>query len=485
MSVLKYPHLFEPLAIGDAVFRNRIFASPEGYYNVGADNLPSREEVAFFERKAIGGYASVCVGDCIVDSKTGTHYPFLIRMDDPATLPGLSSVAEAISRHGAIASAELSHAGMYARFVKDPDGELYGPEAAREAEKRRGKGGGPLFGRSGGTLYGPVALADGKYGEVEAMSEEMILYIAARFGKAAAWAKRCGFTMVTVHGGHGWLLAQFMSPYINTRADRWGGSFENRMRFPLAVIESVRRAVGPRFPIEIRISGSECDPAGYDLDEGVRIAEALDGKADIIHVSAGNHEHERTFVITHPSMFLPDGVNLRFAAEIKKRVKTPVATVGALCDPEMMEEIIASGQADIVQLGRQTLADPDLPVKARTGREDDINKCMRCCSCFSGSGSHRLLVCATNPVIGHEIEEKCAPAPRLKKRVLVAGGGVAGMQAALTAAARGHAVILCERDDRLGGVLLCEDKVPFKARLGEYIELQKRRIARAPIDLRL
>jgi 2,4-dienoyl-CoA reductase-like NADH-dependent reductase (Old Yellow Enzyme family)/nucleoside-diphosphate-sugar epimerase len=485
MGVLKYPHLFSPLAIGDAVFKNRIFASPEGYYNVGADNLPSREEVAFFERKAIGGYASVCVGDCIVDSKTGTHYPFLIRMDDPATLPGLSSVAEAVSRHGAIVSAELNHAGMYARFVKDPDGELYGPEAAREAEKQRGKEGGPLFGQSGGTLYGPVALGDGKYGAVEAMSEEMILYIAARFGKAAAWAKRCGFTMVTVHGGHGWLLAQFMSPCINTRADRWGGSLENRMRFPLAVIESVRQAVGPRFPIEIRISGSECDPAGYDLDEGIRIAKALDGKADIIHVSAGNHEHERTFVITHPSMFLPDGANLRFAAEIKKHVKTPVATVGALCEPEMMEEIIASGKADIVQLGRQTLADPDLPLKARGGQEDDINKCMRCCSCFSGSGSHRLLQCAINPAVGHEIEERFTQAPRLKKRVLVMGGGVAGMQAALTAAQRGHEVILCEKKDALGGVLLCEEQVPFKARLGEYLALQKRRVERAPIDLRL
>jgi 2,4-dienoyl-CoA reductase-like NADH-dependent reductase (Old Yellow Enzyme family) len=318
---LKYPHLFTPLEIGDAVFRNRIFASPEGYYNVGADNLPSPEEVAFFERKALGGYASVCVGDCIVDSRTGTHYPFLIRMDDPATLPGLSSVAEAISRHGAVASAELSHSGMYARFVKDPDGELYGPEAAREAEKQRGANDGKLFGQSGGTLYGPVAIENGKYGEVEAMSEELILYIADRFGKAAAWAKRCGFTMVTIHGGHGWLLSQFMSPYTNTRTDRWGGGFENRMRFPLAVIESVRRAVGPRFPIEIRISGSECDPAGYDLSEGVKIAKALDGKVDIIHVSAGNHEHERTFIITHPSMFLPDGANLRFAAEIKKHVK--------------------------------------------------------------------------------------------------------------------------------------------------------------------
>jgi 2,4-dienoyl-CoA reductase-like NADH-dependent reductase (Old Yellow Enzyme family)/thioredoxin reductase len=475
---LKYPHLFEPLAIGGVVFRNRIFASPKGYYNVAKDNLPGADEIAFFEREAVGGYASVCIGDCIVDSATGTHYPFLIRMDDSATLPGLSAVADAIKRHGAVASAELSHAGMYARFVKEPDSDVYGPEAAAVAGLNRD-------GKGGGALYGPVAMADGKYGEVEAMPEELIYKITEKYGRAAAWAKRCGFNMVTIHGGHGWLLAQFMSPFVNTRGDMWGGSFDNRMRFPLAVVESVRKAVGASFPIEMRISGSECDDKGYDIAEGVKIAKALDGKVDIIHVSAGNHEFDDTFIITHPSIFMPDGANVKYAAEIKRSVKTPVATVGALTDPDMMEEILRSGQADIVALGRQSLCDPDLPVKARSGREGDINKCMRCCQCFGEAGGHRNLRCAIRPETGREIEEKSYCPPRAKKRVLVAGGGVGGMQAALSAAGRGHEVILCEKTDGLGGVLRCESLVPFKRRLEEYLDLQVSRIKRAPVEVML
>ena len=258
MNNLKYANLFSPIEIGGALFKNRIFASPEGFYDVGKDNLPNLQEVAFFERKAMGGFASVCVGDCIVDSASGTHYPYLIRMDDPDTLPGLSRIARSINRHGAVAAAELSHSGMYARYVADPDGDTYGPEAARlsgeiDVNKRAG------------TLYGPVAFDDGKYGPVEEMPEELILHIIDQFGRAAAWAKRCGFGMVTIHGGHGWLLSQFMSPIINTRKDQWGTSFENRMRFPLAVVDSVRKHTGAKFPIEIRISGSECDPNGYDI----------------------------------------------------------------------------------------------------------------------------------------------------------------------------------------------------------------------------
>jgi NADPH-dependent 2,4-dienoyl-CoA reductase/sulfur reductase-like enzyme len=184
-------------------------------------------------------------------------------------------------------------------------------------------------------------------------------------------------------------------------------------------------------------------------------------------------------------MFLPDGSNVQFAAEIKKHVSTPVATVGGLTDPAMMDEIIASGKADIVELGRQTLADPDLPIKARTGKEDDVNKCMRCCMCFSGSGTHRVLQCSTNPIIGRELEEKFAVPAWDKKKVLVVGGGVGGMQAALTAEKNGHEVILCEKTDKLGGVLLCERKVPFKLKLEEYLHRQARFVERANIDLRL
>jgi NADPH-dependent 2,4-dienoyl-CoA reductase/sulfur reductase-like enzyme len=233
------------------------------------------------------------------------------------------------------------------------------------------------------------------------------------------------------------------------------------------------------------MSATEANPKGYGLDEGVKIAMALDGKVDLIHASAGHHEVHDAFVVTHPSMFLPDGCNAYLAAEIKKHVKTPVATVGAFTEPELMEETIASGRADVIEAARELIADPDMPQKARDGREGDITKCMRCFTCFSNLLSNRQFCCAVNPEIGVELQTQRLAPPAKTKTVLVAGGGVAGMQAALTAAARGHKVILCEKAGRLGGALRCEEQVPFKEKLSEYLDLQAKRVAEAGIDLRL
>ncbi len=456
MSQLKYPHLFTPIKIAGTLFRNRLFASPQGYYNIAPDCFPNDDMTGFYEMKAKGGCASVCIGDCMVDWKDGRHYDWLFPINDSKLQPGFSKVASAITRHGAVASVELSHAGMFSHASHD----------------------------AGSPLYGPVEM-ENKYGHVLEMPEEMILHIIESYGSAAALAKQYGFGMVTIHGGHGWLLPQFWSRQINTRKDKWGGSFENRMRLPLAVVERIRKAVGKNFPIEYRMSGSETNPDGYDIDEGIEFAKALDGRVDIIHVSTGNHEVESATVITHPSMFLPDGVNLKYAAAIKKQVQTPVATVGAYTDPDMMEEIVASGQADIINLGRQILADPELPLKARTGRDDEIRKCLRCSTCFASCGAYRIFYCAINPVIGHENEAMFLPPATDKKDVLVVGGGVAGMQAALTASERGHNVILCEKGDRLGGVLLCEEHISFKQKLKGYLETQSHLLAKSAVDIRL
>jgi 2,4-dienoyl-CoA reductase-like NADH-dependent reductase (Old Yellow Enzyme family) len=268
--------------------------------------------------------------------------------------------------------------------------------------------------------------------------------------------------MVTVHGGHGWLLTQFMSPTTNTRKDSWGGSFDNRMRFTLSVVDAIRKAVGPKFPIEFRMSGDEICEGGYDIRYGVEIAKQLDGKVDLIHVSTGNHEVPASFIMTHPNMFLEEGCNVKYAAEIKKHVKTPVATVGALTDPAYMEEIIASGQADVGQLARELMVDPDFVNKVRTGREDDAHRCLRCGTCISSAFLNRCLYCAINPKFGTFVDNKFEIPAAKPKTVLVVGGGVGGMQAALTAAERGHKVILCEKSGRLGGALDCERKVPFK-----------------------
>ena len=458
MSVQKYPHLFKPLKVKGTLFKNRIFSAPQGYYNVGPNGYPNADAAAYFEAKARGGMASVCIGDCIVHRQTGMNSTSVPPLDDPASRAGLAALASAISRHGSIASAELQHGGMYATGVR-------------------------LAGRP---LYGPSAIKNGRSGEVLEMPEDIIYEIVEAYGNAAAYVKSLGFGMVTIHGGHGWLLHQFMSSSLNHRDDKWGGSIENRMRFPLAVVEAIRRAVGPSFPIEYRMSGAEhTDERGYGIDEGVRFAKALDGHVDIIHVSAGSHEVQASITYSHPSMFLEDGVNSKYAAEIKKHVSSYVATVGSFSNPGHMEETLASGVADIIEIARQSLADPNLPIKARTGREDEILECLRCMQCYRTGTRLRSHYCSINPTTSREREVLMAPAPRSSKTVLVAGGGIAGMQAALTAADRGHKVILCEKSSRLGGVLLCEENVPFKRHLAGYLSRQALLISRAAIDVRL
>jgi 2,4-dienoyl-CoA reductase-like NADH-dependent reductase (Old Yellow Enzyme family)/NADPH-dependent 2,4-dienoyl-CoA reductase/sulfur reductase-like enzyme len=456
--VAKFPHLLAPITVGNTVFRNRIFASPNGYTNTDCRNFPTEEMIAFYELKARGGFASVTVGDCIVDGKTGRIVGYQLPFDDRRCRPMMGRLARAVTRHGAVASVELQHCGMYAHH------------SAANGDK----------------IYGPVDAVNNQGYLAEMMPEEMIEHIIGCFASAAAFAKEIGYGMVMIHGGHGWLISQFMSPQLNTRRDRWGSTFENRMRFPLAVVEAVRRAVGPGFPIEFRMSGSECrGERGYDIDEGIRIARALDGKVDILHVSAGHHEDEEIYYVTHPSMFMPDGALGEYAAQVKKYVKTPVAAVGAFSDPYQMEEFIASGKADIINMGRGTLAEPDFPAKLLTGREDEVNQCLRCYSCFSAADAVKYFQCALNPVIGLEYETKFDVPPKHRKKVLVAGGGIAGMQAALTAAERGREVILCEKTGRLGGVLNCEASVSFKKKLHLYLKKQALLISRAPVEVRL
>jgi 2,4-dienoyl-CoA reductase-like NADH-dependent reductase (Old Yellow Enzyme family) len=456
MYTCKYPHLFSSIRLGNTVFRNRYFAAPMGYGYFSSKNYPLDETIAFFEQKAIGGVATVSVGSVSPDRKRSVVMDSL-SLDDPTALPPFYRLATAISRHGAVATVELVH---------------FGPNSYLSAKR-------------GNQVYGAVDGLNAIGQFVPAMPEEIIEETIEAFANAAAYAKFCGFGMVTVHAGHGWLLCQFLDPNVNTRKDRWGGSLENRCRFPLAVIERIRKKCGRDFPIDVRISGSMCYEGGYDIDEGVAIAKQLDGKVDLIHVSAGSHEVPEVFTVTHPSMFLPDGVNVTYAAEIKKHVKTPVGTVGALGDPGLMEEIIASGKADIVMTARALMADPSMPVKARTGRDDEIRPCLRCFVCFSGVVTKRQYMCAVNPEIGFEQECKHELPLAARKTVLVAGGGVAGMQAALTASERGHKVILCERDDRLGGLLRCEEKVPFKKLLSDYLDYQERMLSRSSVDVQL
>ncbi|MGI6217345.1 MAG: hypothetical protein ACOYIK_07005, partial [Coriobacteriales bacterium] len=323
----KYPHLFEPIILNRTYFKNRIFASPQGTSLSTYGNQPTTENMMFYERKAMGGCASVCYGDATVDSELGMGNGPHIHMDDFGNCVHLNRMAKGVSRHGAVASIELNHCGASSRVSYDMGHKIYGAIATDTKN----------FHHEGDII-------------AYEMPPEIIERTIEKFANAAWLAYHTGFGMVTIHGGHGWLLTQFMHP-SNNRKDEWGGSFENRMRFPIAVCEAIRKKC-PRLVIEMRISGSEVYKGGYDLDYGIEIAKALDKSnfVDLIHVSAGCHERDEVFTITHPNMFLPDGVNVKYAAEIKKHVEHPVACVGALCDVEMMEDIIASGKADVVEL---------------------------------------------------------------------------------------------------------------------------------------
>lgn len=454
-----YPHLASPITINGTTFKNRIFGAPMSNPELDPDCHMRKEDIAFHENRARGGLASVAIGLGIVDPIGRTHTKE-VTLYDVMSLPSLKEASNAMHHHNCMAVMELAHGGKYA------------------GARSHGEKGDPL-------VLGPNDEINPEGLKVTSMTEEDIERVADCFAQGAKLAKDAGFDMVLIHGGHGWLLGQFMSPSMNHRTDHWGGSLENRMRFPLLVIQKIREAVGPRFPIEYRMSGAELTEGGYTIEDGIEMAKILDGKVDIIHVSAGVHEDPDVFVVTHPSMFIEHGCNVYLAAEIKKHVKTPVATLGGLNDPDMMEEIIASGKADIVEIARQSICDPYFPEKAFSGNKDDITRCCRCFTCFYNYLTNRTFCCAFNPVVGNELENKAGFPAATPKKVIVVGGGPGGMEAAITAAHRGHTVSLYEKNDRLGGQLLSEQYIPFKQDMYNFVRVLEGRLNKAGVEIHL
>ena len=282
-----------------------------------------------------------------------------------------------------------------------------------------------------------------------------------------------GFDGILLHGGHGFLFQEFISPHFNTRTDKYGGSMENRARFPLKVLKALRDAAGEDMILELRVSAEDGLPGGMTIDDCVEFCKLIDGKVDIIHVSNGlKWVGYRTHTMT--SMYDAHGYNAPFAEAIKKAVRqSKVAVIGGINSPELAEDIIASGKADLVVLGRQAFADPEFPNKAASGREDLIRRCVRCFHCYPGAyREHETELpleefvpfvlpkmlsvvgqCAINPISNFHINSEDFAVPAGSRRVLVVGGGVAGMQAAITASERGHKVTLAERSGVLGGIL--------------------------------
>ena len=447
----KYPALFSPLKVGGTVLKNRIVAAPMTYPILTSDGCLTPEAIAFYELRAKGGAATVTVSEVIVDSKMGKYYPVQVVLDAPNAKDSLAMAARAIKRHGAVASIELSHGGKYAL--------------------------------TDGPALGPSDEYSDRVQTVRAMTKDDIKALLGHYAYAAKMCKDAGFEMMLIHSGHGWLLQQFLSPTTNFRTDEYGGSLQNRARLALEVFDTIRSVVGPGFPLEVRLSAEEYMENGYPIEDIVEYCKLIESRVDLIQVSTGSHKG--SFDKTHPSMFFERGVNVHYAAEIKKHVRIPVATIGALNEPSMMDEIISSGKADVVEMARALLADPYLPKKAWTGRDDEIVRCCRCFTCMAERLTTGLRICALNPVIGNEYELSFAPPSTKPKKVLVAGGGPGGMQAALTAAERGHQVILCEKSGELGGALKSEQGIPFKNDLFGFVKTKACQMEKAGVEVRL
>jgi 2,4-dienoyl-CoA reductase-like NADH-dependent reductase (Old Yellow Enzyme family)/thioredoxin reductase len=462
-----YPHLFSPIKIGKHLFRNRLVMAPLTSDNCIVDNRPSDQGIAFYATRARGGFSQVTVSEADVDWEYASRTDFFLDIANPHPRfwhsGAFYELTMAIKEHGAVASMEINHSG-----------------AANH----------PMNIAGHKNPIGPTGYVRPDGITVDEMDETMMNEVADHYAKAAAYLKVVGFDMVMLHGGHGWLLGQFLSPFSNKRTDGYGGSRENRARFPLMVIDRVREAVGPDFLIEYRVSGEELVEGGLTIEDTVEFAKLIENKVDIINVSVGIY-HLHVESNTFSSMYAPHGCNVEYAAAIKRAVSTPVAVVGGINSPEMAEQIIAEGKADFVALGRQALADPEFPIKAQTGRADEIAPCLRC-GCFDPMipkegqiPPPHTFQCTVNPVCSKEFRMMLEPQTASRRNVLVVGGGPGGMQAAITAAERGHSVTLVEKTDSLGGFLKFTDADTYKDDLRRYKNSLIARIKKLPIRVGL
>lgn len=458
-----YPHLFEPITIRHITFRNRIFSTPNCCFGENSGN------VAFFENKAKGGAAVVTMSESAVSPKYDVQDPgfgMSLAHRSDAAKARLGDITMAVKAFGAVPSVELNHHGMNAR----PN-------------------------RSAGVLpIGPVGFIRERDGvEVLEMDEALIDEAIEDYAVSAAYAQRCGFEMIMVHLGHGWLPAQFLSARTNTRTDRWGGSFENRARFSVEVCKRIRQRCGERFIIEARITADEFIEGGIHLEEACKFAEIIQDYVDIINVSFGIHDDRSTVGEMIPlSGFVASGAHVDMAAEIKKHVRIPVSVISGINTPELAEKILAEGKVDIVGMGRALICDPEFPNKARHGHPEDIVHCMRCNYCISNMafdplpwGQDKQFGCAANPRIARDLMLTRIKEPEASRKVVVVGGGPGGLMAAITAAQRGHEVVLLEKSDALGGNLKIMECEPKKIDMVLYRDYLVCQLKKAKVEVHL
>ena len=440
-----YKLLLSPFKLGNLTLKNRMVSAPTSLAEVGPNGTFSAENIAYYELRAKGGAAIVNAGECCINAATGLDHPAQVVLDTPTAVPSLYDLAATIHKYGAYASIEFGHGGKRCN---------------------------PAFLAPGQMPIGPCDIYDDKGNlTVQGMDRAMMDKITAAYRRSAANCAMAGFDILTIHIGHGWLLGQFLSELSNHRTDEYGGSREARCKYVIEVLQTIKKAA-PKCLIEVRISGSELTPNGYDVNEGAEIAKILEPYVDLYNVSAGVMEDLFTWIIMHPSMFVDHGCNVYLAEAIKKKVSKPVSCVGGINDPDQMEEILESGKADLIAMGRPLVADPDLPNKVRDGKVDQIRRCLRCYTCQGQMMKTRNIICCVNPVIGQEYDAKYRLPAAHRHKVAVIGGGPGGMQAAITAKERGHEVELYEMTGALGGALKFAQHESFKEDLFRFAQWQ-------------
>lgn len=425
--------VISPLTIRRTTFRNRIIMPSMVTNYAGRNGEVSEKLIRYHEARALGGVGLNMLEATSVHDSGRSYFPGVsIASDD--YIRGLSHLTDAVHKAGGLAGVQLHHAGRLVR-----------PDASGQAI--------PL-----------VSFVPGRtaYDNSRVLDTEDIYMLIDAYAEAARRAREAGFDVIEIHGAHGYLIAQFMSPLFNQRTDEFGGSYEGRMRFPLEVIRRVRETAGDDMVLFFRLSSEELLPGGIDVDLSCRIArDVAEAGIDLVHVSVGLAE---TNEFTGPPPCLPEGWNAGSAGRIRAALdgRALVSVAGRILTRATADRILNAGQADMVTMGRALIADPDLPVKLAEGRDEDILPCVGCNEgCNGRLGQRKPVECAVNPRTGREGIMLMTPA-KTAKNVIVVGAGPAGMEAAITAAKRGHKVTLFEKEQEPGGLLNVADLPPHK-----------------------
>ena len=449
---MKFPTMFSPVQIGTVTVPNRFVVPPMGNNLANTDGTLSDRPLSYYQARAKGGFGLITIESTVVyqEAKGGPRKPCLFSDD---TVESFRRVAEACHAYGAKVSIQLQHAG--------PEGNSA---------------------LTGYPLKAASAMPASAGREIpEAVSNEEVYRIIECYGDAARRAQQAGIDMVEVHCAHGYLVSTFISQRTNNRTDEFGGCFENRMRLPRLIIENIRRKTGGNLPILCRINACDEVEGGQSVQDAAAVAAYLEQECgvDALHVTRAVHLHDEFMWapgVTH------GGFNADLVTEIKRAVSVPVIAVGRFTEPQYAELLVKQGRADLIAFGRQSIADPELPAKARNGQLETLAPCIGCLlGCVPNMFAGKPITCAVNPCVGRECE--LSPAPE-KKRVTVVGGGPGGLYAAWACAVRGHQVTLVEKSNELGGNFRIAAYPTGKGQLTEAIRSMIVKCRQAGVDLR-